>query len=137
MCYSTKVPTNSNLEFYIGKLVQVDPSLFLPKDHKVKGKTNEICLPYADYFANPEDEDTFKMLSELELRNMGSGYTCFVKSFMFFTADREIKIAKNPLISFFDSINTVDKFEALGLPIKKKTSCPDGTQNVAYEIDLS
>ena len=107
------------------------------RSHKFKGKTNEILLPYKDYFANPEDEETFKMLSELEMRNMGSGYTCFVKSFMIFTADREIKVIKNPLISFFDNINTVDKFEALGLPIKKKTSCPDVTQNVAYEIDLS
>jgi hypothetical protein len=137
VCYSTKIPTNANLQLYLGKQVEVDPSMVLPKDHKVMGKTNEIYLPYSDYFVNPEDEETFKMLSELEIRNQGSGYTCFVKSYMFFTADREVKISKSPLIKFFDNINTIDKFEALGLPIKKKTTCPDGTQNIAYEIDLS
>ena len=76
---------------------------------------------------NPEEEETFKVLGELEIRNMGSGYTCFVKSFMFFTADQEVKIAKSNIVKFFDSVNTIDKFEALGLPIKKKTTCSDGT----------
>ena len=68
---------------------------------------------------------------------MGSGYTCFAKSYMFFTADREVKVGKSPLLKMFENINTIEKFEALGLPIRKKTTCPDGTQNVAYEIDLS
>lgn len=71
------------------------------------------------------------------MRNMGSGYTCFVSSFMFFTSDREIKISKSPVVAFFDKINSIEKFEALGLPIKKVTNCTDGTNNVAYEIDLS
>ena len=127
MCYSTKVPSNANLQIYLGRPVEVDPSQVLPKDHKVKGKANEILLPYTEYFANLEDEETFKMLSELEIRNMGSGYTCFTKGYMFFTADREVKISKSPVIKFFDNVNSIDKFEALGLPIKKKTTCPDGT----------
>lgn len=86
---------------------------------------------------NLEEEETFKLLGELEIRNMGSGYTCFVKSFMLFTADREVKVSKSPVIKFFDNVNSLDKFEALGLPIKKKTTCSDGTNNVAFEIDLS
>jgi hypothetical protein len=40
-------------------------------------------------------------------------------------------------IKFFEGINTVEKFEALGLPIKNVTKCSDGTANVAYEIDVS
>ena len=111
--------------------------MVLPKDHKVKGKANEFLLPYSEHYANPEEEETFKLLGELEIRNMGSGYTCFVKSFMLFTADREVKVSKSPVIKFFDNVNSLDKFEALGLPIKKKTTCSDGTNNVAFEIDLS
>lgn len=98
----------------------MDPTKLLPKDHKVKGKTNEICLPYAEHYRNSEEEETFKMLGELEIRNMGSGYTCFASSYMFFTADREVKISKSPVVKFFDTINTIEKFEALNLPIKKK-----------------
>ena len=55
----------------------------------------------------------------------------------FMSPDREIKIGKSPIIKLFDDINTVEKFEALGLPIKKVFKCPDGTNNTAYEIDLS
>jgi hypothetical protein len=68
------------------------------------------------------------MLCELEIKNMGSGYTCFAKTYMFFTSCREVKISKNPeILKFFSTINSIEKFEALGLPIKKKTQCPDGT----------
>jgi len=93
----------------------------LPKDHKVKGNANHIQLPYEKYFKDPESEETFKLLDELEMRNMGSGYTCFVKAFAFFVSDQEIKIAKSPIIKFFEGINTIEAFEALKLPIKKKT----------------
>ena len=37
----------------------------------------------------------------------------------------------------FDEVNTVQKFEALGLPIKKVYKSPDGVGSVAYEVDLS
>jgi hypothetical protein len=37
----------------------------------------------------------------------------------------------------FEGVNTIEKFEALALPIKKVTKCPDGTNNTAYEIDIS
>ena len=121
----------------MGRTVEVDPNLVHPKDHKVKGKANEIALPFTEHFSNPDEEEQFKLLSELEIRNMGSGYTCFANSFMFFTADREVKISKSPVIRFFDNVNSIEKFEALGLPIKKKSSCSDGTKNHAYEFDLS
>ena len=122
VCHSTKIPTNANLQLYVGRHIEVEPSLVQPKDHKVKGKTNDICLPYQEHYANPEEEETFKILNELEIKNMGSGYTCFVKTYMFFTSCREVKIAKNPeILKFLRSIHSIEKFEALGLPIKKKT----------------
>ena len=55
----------------------------------------------------------------------------------FMSPDREIKIGKSPIVKLFDDINSIEKFEALGLPIKKVFKCPDGTNNIAYEIDLS
>ena len=51
--------------------------------------------------------------------------------------DKEVKIAKSPIVKLFDSINTIEKFKALNLPIKKEYKCPDNTNNVAFEIDLS
>lgn len=68
---------------------------------------------------------------------MGSGYTCFVNSFALFASDREVNIAKSPVIKAFEEINTIDKFLALNLPIKNTTKVTDGTNNVGYEIDLS
>lgn len=138
VCYSTKVPVNANLQFYIGRSIDSDPLKMLPKDHKIKGQANQILLPYEKHFKDPEEEETFKLLGELEIRNMGSGYTCFVKSYMFcISSDRDIKISKSYILQFFENINTVEKFEALKLPIKKVSRCSDGTLNVAYEIDLS
>lgn len=110
----------------------------LPKDYKVKGQTNEICLPYEKHFKDPSEEESFKLLGDLQIHNMGSGYTCFVNSFAIFSSpDKEIKISKSPVMKAFEEVNTIDKFIALGLPIKKQTSCPDFTNNIAYEIDLS
>ena len=117
--------------------MEADPNSVLPKDHKVKDKANEISLPFTEHFKDPEEEESFKILSELEIKNQGSGYTCFVQSFIFFISDREVKVAKSSIIKVFEGINSIEKFEALGLPIKKTTKCSDGTNNVAYEIDLS
>lgn len=102
----------------------------------MKGQPKEIQLPYERFVV--DEEESFKLVSSLVLHNRGSGYTSFVQSFMFFTSpDKEVKISKSPVIKFFEDINTVAKFEALGLPIRKVYKCPDGTANVAYEIDLS
>lgn len=46
ICYSTKVPKNAHVQAYIGKKVAVDPTLVPPKNYKVKGEQNQICLPY-------------------------------------------------------------------------------------------
>jgi len=110
-----------------------------PKDHKVKGQVNEICLPYEKHFFDSSDgeEESFKVIGELEIHNQGSGYTCFVQSFCFFMSDREIKVGKSPVLKLFDDVNSIEQFNALGLPIKKQHKCPDGTNNVAFEIDLT
>lgn len=79
----------------------------MPKDHKVKNNANQIQLPYEKHFADPDEEETFKVLDEFEMKNMGSGYTCFVNSFALFTSDRETKIAKCPVVKLFDSINSI------------------------------
>jgi hypothetical protein len=47
---------------YLGRRVEVDPLIVLPKDHKVKGSINEILLPYDKYFKDPEEEESFKLL---------------------------------------------------------------------------
>ena len=79
----------------------------MPKDHKVKNNANHIQLPYEKHFADPDEEETFKVLDEFEMKNMGSGYTCFVNSFALFTSDRETKIANCPVVKLFDSINSI------------------------------
>lgn len=137
VCYSSKLPRNTNLQLYMGRRLDYDSTKMLPKDHKVQGKQNEICLPYEKYLTESTETETFKVLGDLVIHNQGSGYTCFVSSYCFFISDREVKVAKSPIVKFFEEINTREKFEALGLPIKKETKCPDGTANVAFEIDLS
>ncbi len=137
VCYSTKVPTNANIQIYLGRAIEVEPVNVPPKDYKVKGDANHIVLPFEKHVADPDEEETFKLLDEFEMLNQGSGYTCFVKSFALFTSDRETKLAKSPIVKLFDNISSVEQFEALKLPIKKVTKIPDSTASVAYEIDLS
>jgi hypothetical protein len=120
----------------VGRRVDPEPSKVLPKDHKVKGQANEICLPYEKHFADIEEEDSFKLLDNLQIHNKGSGYTCFASSYCFFISDRELKPGKSSIVKLFDEVNSVAKFEALGLPIKKITNCKDAPNNTAYEIDL-
>jgi len=98
---------------------------------------NDICLPYEKHLKDEEEEESFKLLGELVIHNLGAGYTCFVQSYMFFISDQEIVMHKNRVMKLFNGVGTVEKFEALQLPIKKVTKCPDGTNNVAYEIDLT
>lgn len=114
----------------------VDPLQVPPKQHKVKNEANVICLPYEKYYADKEEPETFKLLSELVIHNMGWGYTCFVSAFMIFVSEKEIKCQKSQVVQFFSSINTLEAFEALKLPITNVTECSDGTQNKAYEINL-
>lgn len=68
---------------------------------------------------------------------MGWGYTCFVSAFAVFVSEKEIKIQKSQVIKFFDNVSTEALFNELKLPIKKIHVCEDGTENKAFEIDLS
>lgn len=54
---------------------------------------------------------------------MGWGYTCFASAYMLYFSDKEVKITKSDVLNFFAEINSVEKFEALGLPIAKVTEC--------------
>ena len=137
VCYSSKTPKNTNVQLYMGRRLDYDATKMQPKDHKLKGEMNVICLPYEKFLTESTEAETFKVLGDLVIHNQGSGYTCFVSSYCFFISDREVKVSKSSIVKFFDEINTREKFEALGLPIKKETKCPDGTANVAFEIDLS
>lgn len=108
-----------------------------PKNHKVKNEQNTISLPYDKHYADKDEEESMKLITELVIHNQGWGYTCFVSAFMIFVSEKEIKVHKSQIIQFFSAINTAESFEALNLPILKITDCGDGTANKAYEIDLS
>ena len=56
---------------------------------------------------------------------------------MLFISEKEIKSSKSEVIKYFSDINTLEKFKALNLPVIKQTDCSDGTNNKAFEIDLS
>ena len=36
VCYSSKVPKNTNIQIYLGREIDADPTKVLPKDYKVK-----------------------------------------------------------------------------------------------------
>ena len=95
-------------------------------------------MPYENY--GDSEEETFKMISKLTLHNMGWGYTCFVSSFAIFISEKEIKLHKSKIVSFFNDINTEEAFNKLKLPIKSETECADestGVKSKAFEIDIS
>jgi hypothetical protein len=125
------------VQAYLGRKVALDPTQVLPKDHKLKHEPNAISMPYAKHLADPTQPETFKLISQLEIVNMGWGYTCFASSYMLFVSEKEIKTQKSQVVQFFNDKNNAATFEELGLPILNVTSSPDGTGNKAYEIDLS
>lgn len=97
----------------------IDSTKFLPKNYVVKNTNqDEIKMPYLQNL-NENDEETFKVVTNLGIHNMGWGYTCFASAYMLFFSDKEVKLSKNSVLSYFSDINTIEKFEALGLPISK------------------
>ena len=81
------------------------------------------------------------MMSELEIHNMGSGYTCFVNSFAVFISEEEIGISNSAVLKIFNNVNTEQEFLKLKLPIKHTTvqngnAAPEKCSK-AFEIDVS
>ena len=122
MCYSTKLSKNTHVQAYLGRKILVDPKTILPASYKVPGEENQILLPYKKLSEeNSEEEESFKLLSELVLHNKASGYTCFINSFALFISDKEINTAKSKVIEKLTSACSVDTFKALQLPILNET----------------
>ncbi|CDW85600.1 UNKNOWN [Stylonychia lemnae] len=136
ICYSTKLPKNSHIQAYLGRKVVCDASQVPPKNYKIKNSQDIVMLPYEQYVDKNEDE-CYKLLTELVIHNMGWGYTCFCSAYMIFVSEKPIKIQKSEIIQMFNDINSVEKFEELGFPILNSTQCSDGSSNRAFEIDLS
>jgi hypothetical protein len=76
---------------------------------------------------------------------MGWGYTCFVSSFALFVSEREIQCAKSPVLKAFSTINSLEAFKQLKLPIINETDASDvddpstnqiASSNLGFEIDL-
>ena len=111
----------------------------MPKTLKVKSNdVNVLRVPFEQFIVDKSEEESYKQLGELVIHNMSWGYSCFVSGFVLFVSEREIKCAKSPVIKAFSSINTLQQFEDLKLPIKNVTDGSDGTAtNKAFEIDLS
>jgi hypothetical protein len=81
--------------------VQVEPTEVPPSLHKVKNEANSIALPYKKHFADKEEPESFKLLSDLVFHNMGWGYTCFCSAFAVFVSYKEIKCHKSQVIEKF------------------------------------
>lgn len=96
----------------------------------------DILLPYEEWLSDREEKPTYKQLTQLDIHNIGWGYTCLVKSFMIFISEKPIKLKKSPVLNFFNSISEIAQFEALGLPIEKKSSTTSEAVNCAFEISL-
>ena len=78
---------------------------------------NTIQVPFMQHLLDATEEETYKLLGNLVMHNKGWGYTCFVSSFAIFISEKEIKVAKSQVIKAFNSINTIEKFTNLKLPI--------------------
>lgn len=124
---------------YLGRRIQVDSGQVLPKNIRVKASDpNILRVPFEQYFADKNEEETFKQLGELVIHNMAWGYNCFVSSFAIFTSEKEINCQKSQVLKAFAEVNTVKQFKALKLPLKHVTDASTvDNVNAAYEIDLS
>jgi hypothetical protein len=61
VCHSTRVPSNSNVQAYIGRKILVDPSKLIPKNFKVKSTDNNtIMIPYQQFVTDNTEEETYK-----------------------------------------------------------------------------
>lgn len=120
-CYSSKTPTNANVQFYLGKEVQAQPSQVPPDQHQQKNDPLKISLPYDKYFKDPEGVPTFKLLHNLVFHNMAWGYTCFASAFAVFVSEKEIKLSKSQVLAKFNEVKTEDDWLKLDLPVTQLT----------------
>lgn len=66
---------------------------------------------------DPEEDETYKLIKELNIHNQGWGYTCFVSAFAIFVSETKISL-KSPVVAAFNNIQSVVDFEAMKFPIK-------------------
>ena len=100
---------NASIKAYFGRKVIVDAAILPPKNYKVKNTQDQIQLPYEKY-VDKNEEETYKIVTELVIHNMGWGYTCFSSAYMIFFSEKEIKVTKSEVITLFSGINTLEKF---------------------------
>jgi hypothetical protein len=118
---------------YFGKKIDLNLDQINIKNFKPTSNVNYISIPFAEN-GDPEEEESYKLIKELNVHNMAWGYTCFVSAFAVFVSERKINI-QSPVLSAFNNITTVPGFEALKFPVKQVVS--EGDQMVkAFEIDL-
>jgi len=91
-----------------------------------------IRIPYETMISKNAPPSTYKLLTSLTLFNLGSGYTCFIKTFMLFVSDREIKTHKSDTLKKFQSLLSVDQVKQ-NLPVVNISN----TGTTIIEIDVS
>lgn len=90
VCHSTKIPKNANISVYLGKKVDLNVETLNIKNCKPSlADSNLITIPFMDS-TDPEEEESYKLIKELHIHNMGWGYTCFVSAFAVFVSENKI-----------------------------------------------
>jgi hypothetical protein len=117
ICHSTKIPKNANVQVYFGKKIDLNLDQINIKNYKPTSNLNYISIPFADS-VDPEEEESYKLIKELNIHNLAWGYTCFVNAFAVFVSERKINI-QSPVLSAFNNVTTIPGFEAMKFPIKQ------------------
>jgi len=83
-----------------------------------------------------DSKESFKIPKELTIKVRGSGYTAFVRSFCLFFSDIDIEGRFAKITKKLKEIDSVEKFNSLGLPILN-TFVEPATNTTVFEFDLS
>lgn len=72
-----------------------------------------------DHLQDRHEPERIKQITAITIDMPNVGCTCWCKSFMVFTSDKEIDCANSKVLKAFAGINSTQKFLDLSLPIAK------------------
>ena len=84
---------------------------------KKKDDPLTVEYPIEKFVLNNKEEETFKLLRQLNVNMHNSGCTCFCKEFMLFVSDRYVDCEKSRVLQAFAGVNSVQKFMEMSLPL--------------------
>ena len=151
--YSTiKIPDTTkrgvNIQVYMGREAEYGSNMYPASYRVVKNSNTRIRLPIKQCLCQPDEQETFKMLTKMQIDKQCTGYTCFVHTYAVFVSDKEVDCENSNVLQAFAGVDSIQKFLNMKLDLVRyshpdsssddiSTLKPSTTKSTVIEIDLS